>query len=71
MSEDASKYAQWSKLDGNKTEVFRVYYDKNFTTFDEFLLIEHLSLIHAAQRKWKIFHAFPSIFIDPFMICKN
>lgn len=71
MSEDTSKYTQRPKLDGNKTEVFRVYYDKNSTTFDEFLLMEHFSLIHAAQKKWKIFHAFPSIFMDPYIICKN
>jgi len=69
--ENASQYSMRPKLDGDKTEVFRVYYDKNSTSFNEFLIIEHFSIVEAARNKWKIFHAFPSYFIDPYMICKN
>ena len=69
--DDSSKYSQKPKLDGNKSEVFRVYYDKNRTTFDEFLITEHLAISRAAEMKWLIFKAFPSKFIEAYMICKN
>jgi hypothetical protein len=71
MNEDSSKYGQHEKLDGNKTEVFRIYYDKNSIDFDQFMVIEHFALSLASKKKWKIFKAYPSIFIDPYMVCKN
>jgi len=69
--EDSALYISRPKLDGNKTEVYRIYYDKNITSFDEFLLIEHFALVKASQKKWKIFHAFPSLELGAFMVCKN
>jgi hypothetical protein len=71
MNEDSSQYMVRPKIDENKTEVFRVYYDKNSTSFDEFLIIEHYAISQAAKEKWKIFKAYPSVFIDPYMVCKN
>lgn len=70
--EDASKYNQRPKLDGDKTELFRIYYSKNQISFELFLWIEKTALEIAAKRKYKIFKAyyFPG-FETPSMICKN
>lgn len=69
--EDSSKYSMRPKIEGDKSEVFRVYYDRNTTSFNEFLLMENFSLIPAAKMGWRIFKAYPSFFIDPYLICKN
>lgn len=68
--EDQFKYSEHKKLPG-MTEVFRVYYDKNMVSFDEFLYLEHLAIVTAALAQWKIFKAFPSESLGPLMVCKN
>jgi hypothetical protein len=67
--EDQFQYSEHKKLPG-MTEVFRVYYDKNMVSFDEFLYLEHVAICTAAMLRWKIFTAFPTQ-IGPLMICKN
>lgn len=71
MSENSSEYGKRPKLDGDKTEIFRVYYDKNHTSFPEMIVIEGIALMVAGRNRWKIFKAFPSESIDTFLVCKN
>ena len=53
------------------TEVFRIYYDKHSTCFDEILYLEHVAILAAILAKWKIFKALPSTSLGPLMVCKN
>ena len=70
--EDAAKYIQRPKLDGNKTEIYRVYYDKSQISFDIFLWIETAAIFQSVNKGEKIFKAFPiSKSPDPLLICKN
>jgi hypothetical protein len=68
--EDQFKHTEHKKLPG-MTEVFRVYYDRNRISFDEFLYLEHLAILTAAKAQWKIFQAVPVHEIGPLMVCKN
>lgn len=68
--EDQFKYTEHSKLSG-MTEIFRIYYDQNLVSFDEFLYIEHVAICTAAMLKWKIFKALPTPQMGSLMICKN
>jgi hypothetical protein len=68
--EDQSKYSIVPRLTG-MTEIFTVVYDRNVSTFDEFLYFERIALSTAAMLKWKIFKALPTPQIGPLMICKN
>jgi len=70
--EDASKYMQRPKLDGSKTEVYRVYYDKGQISFDLFLWLEETALDDMLNKGYTIFKAFPSqIMTDVHIVCKN
>lgn len=70
--EDMSKYCHSENLYDGKSELFRVYYDKNSSFFEEFLLIELLAISEAYQNKWQIFKAFKSEIInDIIIISKN
>jgi len=66
--EDQFQYSE-HKLPG-MTEIFRVYYDRNLVSFDEFLYLEHVAICTVAMLQWKIFKAFPTQ-LGPLMICKN
>ena len=68
--EDAAKYSKKSEIKG-MTEVFRIYYDKNRIDFYAFLLVESLILDHAQRMGWKVFKAYPSKYLDPYMIGLN
>lgn len=68
--EDPSEYTRASKLEG-MTEVFRIYYDKHSTCFDEILYLEHVAILAAILSKCKIFKALPSTSLGPLMVCKN
>ena len=52
------------------TEIYDVIYDKNITSFDEFLYLEQVAFLTAKYAKWKIFKAFPSS-VGSLMFCKN
>ena len=70
--EDASKYSQRPKLDGNKTEIYRVYYDKNHISFDIFLWMEEKAIMDLIDKKYQIFKAHQlKGFEYPITICKN
>jgi hypothetical protein len=69
--EDASKYSKRPKLDGNKTEVFRVYYDKNRISFELFIWLEYLVMEKYASMGYKISKAFPTKSLGPIVIYKN
>jgi hypothetical protein len=68
--EDSSKYSKRSEIKG-MTEVFRVYYDKHRMDFYSFLLIETLLMDHATKMEWKLFKAFPSKYLNPYMVGLN
>lgn len=68
--EDSSKYHKNPGVKG-MTEIFRIYYDKNCISFDEFLYLEYLVILTATLAKWKIFKALPTTELGPLMICKN
>jgi hypothetical protein len=68
--ENQSKYTRVPRLTG-MTEIFTVIYDRNETTFDEFLYMEYIAIGTAAMLKWKIFKALPTQSIGPLMVCKN
>jgi hypothetical protein len=70
--EDASKYSQRPKLDGNKTEIYRVYYDRNGISFELFLWMEEDAIRDLIDKKLQIFKAYPlEGFEYPITICKN
>jgi hypothetical protein len=68
--EDQSQYA---KRDGIKgmSEMFRIYYDKNKTSFDEMLYLEFLSITSLIKSDYKIAKAFPCNSLGPIIIHKN
>ena len=68
--EDQSKFSEHKKLPG-LSEVFRLYYNRERISFDEFLYIEYLAISTASLAQWKIFTAFPILDLGPLMICKN
>lgn len=68
--ENQFQYSEYPKLPG-MTEVFRVYYNKNLVSFDEFLYIEHIAIYTAAMLRWKIFTAMPTPQMGSLMVCKN
>jgi hypothetical protein len=73
MSENSSDYSKRPKLQGNQTEMFRLYYDKNIISANDFIILEELSMARASNLGWKIFKVLPSdIFpVDLLIICKN
>ena len=68
--ENQFQYSEHPKLPGI-TEIFRIYYDQNLVSFDEFLYMEHVAICTAAMLKWKIFKSLPTPQMGPLMICKN
>lgn len=69
--EDASKYIRRPKLDGNKTELFRIYYNPREITFDLFLWMEYAVINHAIINGLTTFKAYSLKSLGPIMICKN
>ena len=69
--EDASKYIQRPKLDGNKTEVYRVYYDRSGISFEIFLWMEEATKNKYVAKGYKISKAYPSKSLGPIVIHKN
>lgn len=62
--EDSSQYINRSVHNGMK-EVFRFYYDKNRTTFDEMLILEEYALMSDAKKGHKIFKPYKiSMYVD-------
>jgi hypothetical protein len=69
--EDVNQNITFNTLKSGEVELFRIYYDKNNTTFDEMLIIEQISVFDAFKKNWKILKAFDSVYIYPFLVCKN
>ena len=59
------------KLDGNKTEIFRIYYNPREISFDLFLWLGEALMRDAFITGCKMFKAYPSDNIGTFIICKN
>lgn len=69
--EDQSKYTRRDKPDG-LTEVVRIYYNKNETTVEEFLLLELMAGIESQQRGYKLFKAYkPKSMKELALLCNN
>lgn len=69
--EDQSKYLARPKLDGNKSELFRIYYNPNAISFDLFLWLEEKAVIDSIIEGLTTFKAFASPSLGPITICKN
>ena len=70
--EDGSKYIERPKLDGNKTEIYRVYYDRSGISFELFLWIEEVAMIELIRKGYKISKAYAfEGFEYPIAIYKN
>ena len=69
--EDIMKNIVFETLETGESEIFRIYYDKNSTSFNEILIIEQVSLYEAHKEEWKILKAFGTSYIQFFLVCKN
>lgn len=70
--DNAAQYSERPKLDGDKTEMFRVYYDRSQISFELFLWLESAAQMDLIKSEYKIFKAY-SFFADPpaAIVCKN
>lgn len=59
------------QLPDGKSEIYRIYYDKNYSSFNNILLIETITIYHARLNNYKIFKALASNYIETYLICKN
>lgn len=69
--EDQAKYLSRPKLDDNKTEIFRIYYNPSEISFDLFLWLGEAIMQDAFVSGCKMFKAFPSENIGTFIVSKN
>ena len=67
--EDQSKYSMRPKLDGNKSEIYRIYYNPREISFDLFLWLEEATMKDAFVTGCKQFKAYP--ILDIIQVCKN
>ena len=63
-----SKYCESENLYDGKSELFRIYYDKSGTNFDEMLRIELITLIYYFENRWLIFKAIKSELMNEILI---
>jgi len=70
--EDQAKYLDRPKLDGNKTELWRVYYDSSRISFDLFLWLEEAVLQESLRSGFKPFKAYNIRCLKTItQVCKN
>ena len=69
--EDQAKYMMRPKLDDNKTELFRIYYNPSEISFDLMLWIEYVSINEAIIKGLQTFKAYSIQGLGPFIVSKN